>query len=254
VINLTFLHDYIITLILKGKNNPYYASEMKIDHEKVVLEAMYLAKFVSGEIYLRMFEISVLTGIRNSSLQRLLRRLVRIGWIEQKSGLSYSKWSPKGKVGLLEWVRLKDSKGNRRKALMPKETLDEYPKQILQLTRTLPASRRKGRMEPKTESYLEVVNQMDRRKRNRILRQNSLSFKGKTKLLRKLLGKEIPKREYTFYRLLVFPYILDRRIGGHMKANENDKVLPTWDDVPKKYENYWKEASNELKQFIMSLS
>jgi len=128
VINLTFLHDYIITLILKGKNNPYYASEMKIEHEKVVLEAMYLAKFVSGEIYLRMFEISNLTGIRNSSLQRLLRRLVRIGWIEQKRVLSYSKWSPKGKVGLLEWVRLKDSKGNRRCEIKTKHSSNYYRK------------------------------------------------------------------------------------------------------------------------------
>jgi len=180
-----------------------------------------------------MFEISNLTGIRNSSLQRLLPKLVRKEWIEQKSGLSYSKWAPKGKVGQFEWVWLKDSKRDRRKALMPKEILDEFQKQILQLTRTLPARHRNG-SESRTESYLEVVKQMDQRKQYRILRQNSLPFKGRQKLWRRLLENETPKREYTFYRLLVFPYILDRRIGGHMKADENDKILPTWDDVPKK--------------------
>lgn len=227
---------------------------MKIEHEKVVLEAMYLAKFVSGEMFLRRYEISILTGIRNSSLQRLFPRLVRKGWIEQKSVLSYSKWSPKGKVGQLEWVWLIDSKRNKRKVLLPKEILDKFQEKILQLKRTLPISHRKDRNVPKTESYLDVVKQMDQRKQYRILRQNSLPFRGKQKLWRTLLEKETPKQEYTFYRLLVFPYILDRRIGGHVKADENDKVLPKWDDVPKKYENYWREASIELKQLVMSLS
>ena len=223
---------------------------MKIEHERAVLEAMYLAKLVSGELYLRKNEISILTGIIKSSLQRILPRLIKRGWVEEKSVLSYSKWTPRGKVGQLEWVWLIDSKRNKRKALLPKEILDEYQEKLLKLTRTKTERSIDWTKITKAESYLDVVKQMNQRKQYRVLRQNSLPFRGRRKLWKNLLDKETPKQEYTFYKLLVFPYIFDRRIGGHMKSNQNDKVFPRWNDVPKKYENYWREAAQELKKII----
>jgi len=49
-------------------------------------------------------------------------------------------------------------------------------------------------------------------------------------------------------KLLVFPYIIDRKIGGHMKSKKNDKIFSKWNDVPKKHKNFWIEAAQEIKE------
>jgi len=89
---------------------------------------------------------------------------------------------------------------------------------------------------------------MDKRKKSRIENDFSLSFKGRTKLVYSLLENWTNKKPIFFYRILVYPYVNDKRVEGLTKLTTKKMVASRWHDIPKKNEVFWREAAEKLKQ------
>lgn len=216
---------------------------MKIELERQVMDTMMLSRHFLDRINLRLDEISAISGIRKSTLQSILPRLIKRSWIEKTVLQSYSNEEPKGEIGNLVLVMGKNKKGERRSLLVPKEALEKIDKRYPKLLRTVVNYQFSQEPEYKKQSLRQAVEKMDIRKRRRIMREKSMKFSGRSKLIRNSFrGKSF--RKYVFYKLIEYPYHYRIR-GRFMQANEEDLVVKPW-NTPDGTTRFWKNAATDL--------
>ena len=56
------------------------------------------------------------------------------------------------------------------------------------------------------------------------------------------------KKPIFFYRIMVFPHVVDKRVEGHTKLTTKNMIAARWHDVPKKHEIFWRVAGEKLKR------
>ena len=66
--------------------------------EKRLISSMYMEHLEQQREWFRFNEIAALSGIKKSSLQRVLPRLIKRGWIECQKSWSFSPQEPQGAI------------------------------------------------------------------------------------------------------------------------------------------------------------
>jgi len=51
----------------------------------------------------------------------------------------------------------------------------------------------------------------------------------------------------SFYKILVFPYVIDKRVEGHTKLSKEEAITKRWDDIPKNHESIWEEVAEGVR-------
>jgi len=194
-----------------------------------------------------------MTGIKKSTLEGVVEKLVDWGWIEKKRLFSDLNGQPEARSYELVLVRIKGHKSIEQFSV-PINIWDVFEEKLWELKRTKKLTELDGTTQPRTETYKDKIIEMDKRKRSRVLRDHSLTFRGKTKLVNSLIKKWFTKKQNIFYKILVFPYVIDERVEGHTSLNTEEMFAARWNDIPKKHEMFWREAAEELKQLKNFLS
>ena len=219
----------------------------KLENVKSILLTLYLPRYNSNEPYLSVKKLNSITGIPESTLKGVLKNLVKIGWIEKRSFSSSNEFS-RTITDLLTKIEVKNSRRKEDVFWVPSKIADEFEKKLLKLKRTKIEKNILGITTINIKTYKDIINEMDPRKKSRVLKDHSLTFHGKTRLVNSLLEKWFDKKRINFYKILVFPYIIDDRVGGHTKLSTKEMLLSRWSDIPKRHEKFWREVAEELKQ------
>ena len=212
---------------------------MKLKLEQQVMDAMYLARILYSRLFLRFNEISIISGVNKASLQRILPRLVKRGWINVRVGPSYSEIEPMGMVGKLILVPYKNGI-----VPVPHESWKEFHETKARLQ----FEKNSTPLQEDPNDWIEIHKDegSDSKSNNSI--HSSLRWRGRNELWKDILRKQEPKREYSFYELIEYPYLLDKKRGGHLKSDENDIIAPSY-NIPNGTKRFWKKASKELLGF-----
>lgn len=244
---------------------------MNPDLEKRLIISMYMEHLKQRRQWFRFEEIAELSGIKKSSLQRVLPRLIERRWIECKKYRSFSPMEPRGgvvhlmgsdevqnyKLPVLDLSKSNNDKNDRelqgqRKTrrlatptnLFPREVAEEY-------TRRLPSLERKvvDRMESNLElsytdqTYIQAEEERLKQSRGKISKK-AIRFKGQTDLFEDALKKTMPK-EYVFYQVVVPSYHPYPLMPLSVRIKSFD-----WDNIPPGTKRFWAKAKQELLQLI----
>lgn len=215
---------------------------------KKILFTLYSSRYKSNQ-YLSVKGLVSLTGIPESTIKGDLKNLLNKGWIEKRSYHSSPNELYITRTNYLTDVRI-TNKGKIREFWVPQKIADEFEKKLLELKRS------KTRIENDVERTLKITiitykdefDALDPRVKSRVLKEHSLTFHGKTRLVNSLLEKWYAKKLISFYKILVFPYRIDDRVGGRTNLGTKEMLLSRWTDIPKKDEEFWSEAAEELEQ------
>lgn len=212
---------------------------MNIDLEHQVMDTFMLSRLILRRLELRFNEISELSQVKKSTLQRILPRLVARKWIQK-----IEQFESRGSIGQMIWVRGKNKEKVLEWVLLPKESVDYFESEYPNLVRSRPSLDDDVRVGD--ESLTDVIKIMHPRKQSRILREKSLRFKGRNKLLKDSYEKFFSHKQYISYKLIEYPYFYRMR-GGFMKSDENDLVAKPW-NVPVGTKRFWKAAAEDIKK------
>ncbi len=193
--------------------------------ERQVMDTMFLGFFISDRQYFRFNEIANLSNVKKPSLQRILPRLVKRGWIEKTTKPSYSGLKPEGRVfHLLSYDEAKKQtyRELKMKVLFPSDLAEEFKTELKKLEK---------------KRNIKIPYQ----EREKILRRGRI--KGRTELWKKIAAKKAKK--FSFYRIKEYPY-LDRILGGRLKSKEKIKI-PKW-NVPEGTKRFWKDSAKEFRK------
>ena len=202
---------------------------MKIELERDVMNAIYKQKVLQRRRYLRISEIARASGVSKASLQRILPRLVRRGWIKKEISGSWSGKEPEGRKYHLEYLggMIMDTIRHRRFHI--REISNEYREEI--------------------ENLPDFLNKTDRihpKERMKILRKGKL--RGRASSLQNTLKNHIPK-EYTFYKIVQYPFIF--RISTH-SSSEPRKEKSGWIYM-EGTKRFWKKSGKDLWKELKSI-
>ncbi|WP_337862596.1 helix-turn-helix domain-containing protein [Nitrososphaera sp.] len=208
---------------------------MNHELEKCVMVALYLARELRNREWLRFGEISELSGVPKSTLQRILPRLEERGWIQRKDSASFDPNGPAMAVFHF---------GGRHHIV--KEISEEYAKQLPALKRVLknqgPAHYIDGNpklFDDKEQTFEEFLSQS--------AKNLDKPFHGKTALMDKVTN-QFTAKPYVFYQLVYFPFIDDsifqygRRILMSMERDDQN--------VPVGKKRFWRNAAAELLSMV----
>ena len=199
---------------------------MKIELDRQVMDTMSLWSFIHARLYFRFNEIANLSNVKKPSLQRILPRLAKRGWIEKTTGLSRSGLKPEGRIFHL--LSYDETKKETYKELKMK---DHFPSDLSEEFKT----------ELKKLAEKRNINIPYPQEREKILRRGRI--KGRAELWRKITTKEAKK--FTFYRIKEYPYVY-RILGGHLRKKEKIKI-PKW-NVPEGTKRFWKDSAKEFRK------
>lgn len=102
---------------------------MKTELERQVIDAMYLAQS-GGRSLLRFNHIASLSGVKKPTLQRILLRLVKRGWIRKREEWIWRDGTRAG--GVFHLIDLKHPISGKE-TLFPKEIVDDYERRMKDL-------------------------------------------------------------------------------------------------------------------------
>jgi len=220
---------------------------MKVELEIQVMNTFYRAYENEDRRYLRKYEIASRLKINHANLNYVLSRLIKRGWIDKKKAYSFTGKEPEGTTFHLSFEESNN---------IPKEAINQYYKEKYNVKiQTLPIQylaefyRRLPRLKQikikndfgsdkkrKEEVTLkEVLEDSHPNKRSKTLRDRP--FKGKKELWKDiLLGGTM--KEYTFYRMLYYPFLTRKVTIGE---NSFEKF-----NVPKGKKRMWVNAAKEI--------
>jgi hypothetical protein len=243
--------------------------------EKRLIFSMYMEHLKQQREWFRFNEIAALSGIKKSSLQRVLPRLIKRGWIECQKSWSFNPKEPQGAIvhlmGSAEVQNYKlpllylssDGNNNKRdvqrrrrrkrrqlakpRPLFPKEIADEYVRRLPSLERKV-VSGMESNLTPiyDKQSYCEAEAERLKQSRRKISYKKAIRFRGQADLFEDVREKMMPK-EYVFYRVIILPYfqlpVLVRPPSLRLKGFE-------WNNIPEGTKRFWAKAKQELIEEI----
>lgn len=237
--------------------------------EKRLIFSMYMEHLKQQREWFRFNEIAALSGIRKSSLQRILPRMIKRGWIERQKSWSFSDKEPQGAIKhlmgsaevqnyKLPLLYLSDGNNNRKdgqrqrprktrrlvtpRPLFPKEVAEEYARQLPSLERkVVDGMASNEEVLYGKESYSEAEAKRLEQSRGKISKK-AIRFRGQAELFEDTWKKTMAK-EYVFYRVIVLPYfefpIL--LVPPSLRLNHFD-----WYNIPGGTKRFWTRAKQEL--------
>jgi hypothetical protein len=244
---------------------------MNPDLEKRLIISMYMEHLKQQRRWFRFEEIAMISGIKKSSLQRVLPRLIERGWIERKKCRSFSPMEPRGtvmhlmdsdevqnyKLPLLDLSKSNNDKNDRQRQgqrkrrrlatptyLFPKAVAEEYAKRLPSLKRKV-VDEMEGNMELSYTDQTYSVAEAERLKQSRgKISKKAIRFKGQTNLFEDTLKKAMPK-EYIFYQMVIPTYQPFLLLPLSIQLKYFD-----WYNIPHGTKRFWAKAKQELLQLI----
>ena len=245
--------------------------------ERQLILSMYSQHLKQQREWFRFYEIVVISGIRKSSLQRILPRLINRGWIERLQELSFSPNEPQAaiihllgsedvqnyRLPLWQWPPSASDNNNNTtdnvqrprqrkirqlatpRPYFPKEVADQYVKKLPSLERKVITGMESGLENIYgKQNYKEA--ELERAKQSRGTNKLSSSkkairFRGQADLFDDIYQNTIPK-EYEFYRVIVLPYL---RFPALRPPSLQLKDI-VWKNIPKDKKRFWENARQEL--------
>jgi hypothetical protein len=243
--------------------------------EKRLILSMYMEHLKQQREWFRFNEIAARSGIKKSSLQRVLPRLIGRGWIECQKSWSFSPNGPEGAIMhllgsaevqnyKLPLLSLSNDNGNKKngqrqrqrktrrlvppRALFLKEVAEEYAKRLPSLERKV-ASSIEDDLTPiyEKQKYSQAEAERLKQSRGKISHKKAIRFKGQAKLFEDARKKMMPK-EYVFYRVVVLPYIQFPTLLGPPSLQLKDFH---WYNLPSGTKRFWAKAKKELIEQII---
>jgi len=198
--------------------------------------------------YLTVKQIAIETKLPIPTIKGILTKLVEKRWVENRKMIA-ATISQKRKHSM-ELVRIIVKQKKKKTIIwLPMFLYEDFKKKLFNLKRQ---KKEKGskfyeKSVENYETYAQVLNMYDKRKSARIKSEHNLQFKGRTKLVKTI--KNWPKiRKKNFYKILVYPYVIDDRMGGHTKLTTKELLTNRWKDIPEKHRPFWKNAAKEIKE------
>jgi len=223
---------------------------MKTELEIQIMNTLFKAHENENRPYLREYEIASRLKIKQANLKHVLPRLIKRGWIEKKKAYSFSGKEPEGAT-----FHLSFEKSNN----IPKEAINQYYKEnynvkiqtlpiqyLAEFYRRLPRLIQIGteydyerRPYPTKATLKEELEGLHSNSRFKKLRDGR--FRGKKKLWEEIL-LEGTMKEYTFYRMVYYPFLTRKVTIGE---NSFEKF-----NVPKGKKRMWVKAATEIHNEI----
>jgi len=218
-----------------------------LENVNVILEVLYLSKYQQNQEYLSTNHIIVKTGIPESTVKGVLKNLVKKSWVEKRLLFPVLNGYPESRDDMPQKFILKIN--NKNKVFwVPKDRISEFKKRLFSLTKSKKIKEFDGSVNPGTLTYKEKLDEHGKRKN-----EFSVVFKGKTKLVKSQLDEWYDTKPIFFFKILVFPYIIDKRNEGHTKLSMKEIIDKQWFDVPKRHEEFWKEAAEKVREIRNNL-
>jgi len=202
---------------------------MNNDLERLVMDSIVRLHMLDRFQYLRFNQIAKKSGVKKSSLQRILPRLVNRGWIKKEKSYSWSGLKREGRIYHMYFPNgIEKSRVKEKDGFYIHEISNDLQKELQNL-----------------RSYKDIAHPYTRKK---ILRKGRLS--GRSQSVKKVLSRHIPK-EYIFYRLAEYPFFIPRtRLYVNSEPNPNDFE---WKH-PKGKKHFWKKCAKEIMDEIKSIT
>ena len=226
----------------------------KLENLDQVLSVLYLSKYYSGEQYLSIKQLISITKMPESTLKGILKNLVEQRWVEKRLLFSDLNGYPELRTDYLQKIMIMKINSKVKTFWVPRSFIPKFTHKLKLLTRSKKQIEIGDTVKVVVQTYKDMMGSMDKRKKSRIENDFSLTFKGRTKLVRSLLENWTNKKPIFFYRILVYPYVIDKRVEGRTKLTTKKMIAARWHDVPKKDEIFWEEAAEKLKQKRKRLS
>jgi hypothetical protein len=218
----------------------------KLESQKKILEELYKSRFFTNTPYLSTNSIISGTNLPGPTVKGVLANLVKIRWIEKRSLISATNVRNRKLRQELVKITIKDK--DNFVNWIPVDIFDEFETKLTKLERKKKYLNFQKEVITTSETYAKVLKSMDVRKSKRIQKEHNLSFKGRTRLVKSIKNWTKARRK-NFYKILVYPYIIDDRVGGHTKLSTKQLLQNRWNDVPKKHEVFWKNTVSELRKY-----
>jgi len=202
---------------------------VKIQLEKQVMDTLFLAHELHDRRYLRAYEISKIANIKQNNLTRILSRLVKRGWIEKTKDYSLVGETEGGVLHLMgtDDVKTKSLPKEARGLVgFPIEFIKKFEEDL-------------KRAKAKSDYF---YNYSRRQEKESVIRKGRIP--GRSKLWKKILlgGKT---KEYTFYRLVQYPFLI-HKIQSYPKNTEpKRRKVPKW-KIPEGTKRFWKQSAKNL--------
>jgi len=229
------------------KNDTWRRVLKKLENINNILSTLYLSKDTSGEQYLSQNQLISITNMPDSTLKGGLKKLVEDDWVEEKLISPDANGRPEARTDYLKKVRIKCRKNRIIQFWVPSEKEKEFEKKLFSLKRTKKTENLDETITDDEKTYEDKLRQKYKGKKLRNLKNFDLVIKGKTKLVNSLRDNWLTKKPILFYRIIVFPYVVDKRVEGRTILSTNEMIAKRWYDIPKKHEPFWKEAAKGLR-------
>jgi len=102
----------------------------------LVLSALYLSKYSTGEQYLSTKQIISRTKMPESTLKGILKNLVDQRWIEKRLLFSDPNGYPELRTDLPQKIRIKSIKGKEKKIWVPRGFISKFKQELMSLKRS----------------------------------------------------------------------------------------------------------------------
>jgi hypothetical protein len=204
---------------------------MNPDLEKRLILSMYMEHLKQQREWFRFNEIVKFSGIKKSSLQTVLQRLIERGWIERKKSWSFSPMGPEGAVmhlmgsaevqNYMKLPLLSNSNNNKKnrmpqrqrktrhlvtpRPLFVREVSEDYERRLSSLKRRVVDGMASNGVRLFTDqTYSKAEEERLKQSRGKISKK-ALRFRGQVDLFEDAL-KRVKAKEYVFYQVIVLPY------------------------------------------------
>ncbi len=212
---------------------------MKVEHERKIMDFLIQSTLESNFVC-HVRAISTFTDISRSSLQRILPRLEKRGWIEKNESMKIIGYIPVERVDDAYFSSYKNKDGKKINIVLSYKSEQKYNSELEKLVRKQIYVDFEGRISLKNEIYSEVFEKTDKRKKNAMKRKMGFRFPGRSKLLRRYLKNELPK-QITYYKIIKYPYLIfiNNKLRLDLKSNFS---------VPYGKKRFWKQSAKKIKQ------
>lgn len=214
-------------MLINLVKRPVRVSCLEWVYEYEVMKSSFLARELYGRKYLRFNEISKYSNIKKSTLQRIIMRLQKRGWIISRKTPSFSQEEPAMAKFHLQSLAI----GHH----IVKEIDDEYQTEKLKLKRYYGSLKVKdfsnfmyGRDQ---ESYAEAVSK----------RGENITFPGLNAALDRAINRNLAK-EHVFYQVYGFPFIDDIDPPHYRLWSYTTKI----EGIPRGSKPFWYQSAKEV--------